>query len=94
MDKTLQMRCTGTQVFSIKIDKGYVSSIKTRNSTRENIKYNGFKQKISSKVILSFIVPSTVPFCRMTQHNLPATEKRVTKGLMNRKVLRRRARMF
>ena len=26
----------------------------------------------------------------MTQHNLPATEKRVTKGLMDRKVLRRR----
>ena len=35
-----------------------------------------------------------VPFCRMTQHNLPATEKRVTKVLMNRKVLRRRVRMF
>ena len=40
--------------FSIKINTGYVSSIRTRNSTRENIIY-----KCSSKVILSFIVPST-----------------------------------
>ena len=38
--------------------------------------------------------PRSVPFCRMTQHNLPATEKRVTKGLMNKKVLRWRVRMF
>ena len=36
----------------------------------------------------------SVPFCQMTQHNLPATEKKVTKGLMNKKVLRRRVRMF
>ena len=45
--------------FSIKIDTGYVSSIRTRNSTRENIIYKCYKLKTSSKVILSFIVPST-----------------------------------
>ena len=42
-----------------KIDTGYLSSIRTRNSTRENILYKCYKYKISSKVILSFIVPST-----------------------------------
>ena len=44
--------------FSIKVDTGYVSSIRTRKSTR---KYNiqELQIKISSKVILSFIVPST-----------------------------------
>ena len=35
-----------------------------------------------------------VPFCQMTQRNLPATEIKVTKGLTNKKVLRRRVRMF
>ena len=45
--------------FSIKIDTGYVFSIRTRNSTRDNIIYKCYKKKISSKVILSFIVLST-----------------------------------
>ena len=45
--------------FSIKIDAGYVFSIKMRNWARENILYKGYKYKISSKIIFSLIVPST-----------------------------------
>ena len=52
----------------------------------------------NQKKIIPIISPhknqAPVPFCQMTQHNLPATEKKVTKGLMNKKVLRRRVRMF
>ena len=50
---------TSVDVDTNKIDTGYVSSIRTRNSTRENIIYKCYKEKISSKVILSFIVPCT-----------------------------------
>ena len=50
---------TSVDVLIIKIDTGYFSSIRTRNSTRENITYKCYKQKISSKIILSLIVPST-----------------------------------
>ena len=45
--------------FSIKVDTGYVSSIRTCNSTRENILEKFYKLKISSKFVLSFTVPST-----------------------------------
>ena len=46
--------------FSIKIDTDYVSSMRTRNSTRENIIYKCYKsKKFRRKLFLSFIVPST-----------------------------------
>ena len=50
---------TSVDVLTTKIGTGYISSIRTRNSTRENIIYKCYKLKILSIVVLSFIVSST-----------------------------------
>ena len=50
---------TSVDVLAIKIDTGSVSSIRTRNLTRENIIYKSYKEKITSKVLLLYVVPST-----------------------------------
>ena len=51
---------TRVDVLTIKIDTGYVSSIRTLNSTLEKKQYkSATNEKNSSKVILPFNVPST-----------------------------------
>ena len=50
---------TSVDVLAIKIDTGSVFSIRTRNLTRENIIYKSYKEKITSKVLLLYVVPST-----------------------------------
>ena len=48
-------------MFIIKLNCGHVSSMKTRNSTRETMYnyINFITRKISSKVVLSIFVPNT-----------------------------------